>query len=77
MTTLKEEIKELELIQKELEQARADVLRLEKAEHETLQSIKDVKEEELKKYWDEHYKGNSDIEKWFKNNKGGRYENHC
>jgi hypothetical protein len=49
MITLKDEIKELELIQKELEQARADVSRLWLAEQETLQSIKDIKEEELKK----------------------------
>ena len=49
MIILKDEIKELELIQKELEQAKADVLRLEKAEQETLQSIKDIKEEELKR----------------------------
>jgi len=49
MLTLKDEIKELELIQKELEQARADVLRLEIAEQETLQSIKDIKEEELQR----------------------------
>lgn len=61
MITLKDEIKELELIQKELERARADVLRLEKAEQEILQKrIKDV-EEEMKKYWDEHYKEGSDL----------------
>lgn len=50
MITLKDEIKELELIQKELDQARVDVRRLWLAEQVTLQSIKELKEEELKKY---------------------------
>lgn len=47
MITLKDELKELELIQKELEQARADTKRLWKAEQETLKRIKDLKIEEL------------------------------
>jgi len=51
MITLQEELKELELIQKELEQARADTRRLWLAEQKTLQKIKELKEEELKKYW--------------------------
>lgn len=53
MITLQDEIKELELIQKELEQARVKLLfnvrRLWKAEQRTLQSIKKLKEEELLK----------------------------
>jgi len=61
MNPLQDELNELELIQKELEQARADVLRLEIAEQETLQSIKDIKEEELKRDWDNYYDEGSDL----------------
>jgi hypothetical protein len=49
MIILKDELKELELIQKELEQARIDIKRLEDAKWEILQRFEDIKDEVLRK----------------------------